>query len=128
MNCNPHVFRQVCATNLARCLRCEKVIYRPVGEVMRKKDVNLGNGVFISWTSFQEERVGGLLIHPKSSEPNADGECFGSFWFKQSSFNENAERPVWEFNNDFERPTLSPSFMCHCGFHGWIRDGKWEQV
>lgn len=100
---------------------------------MPKKDVDLGSGVFIGWTSYNGARCGGILIHPISKEINPDtGECSGAFWFKDNEFlrGENRteserKRPVWEFNGDFENPTLSPSFLCHCGFHGFIKEGKW---
>lgn len=96
---------------------------------MPKKDVDLGNGVFIGWTTFNGVRCGGILIHPISREINPDtGECSGSFWFKDKKNQFETERPVWEFNNDFEKPTLSPSFLCHCGFHGFVKEGKWIQA
>lgn len=95
---------------------------------MPKKDLDLGHGVFIGWTSFEGKRIGGILIHPKTTELNNEGECFASFWFDRSAFGENDQRPIWGFNNDFEKPTLTPSFLCHCDFHGWIQEGKWVQA
>ena len=94
------------------------------------KDVDLGNGCFISWTTFEGERCGGILIHPKTTEPNNNGECWGSFWFRNNNYNSkyNRKSPEWDFNNDFEIPTLSPSFLCHCGFHGFIENGKWRNA
>lgn len=92
-----------------------------------KKDFDLGNGVFIRWTNYEGERVGGLLIHPLP-----DGaECFGTFWFEGNIYSEknpNENRPTWKFNGDFKKPGLEPSFLCHCGFHGFIRKGKWVQA
>ncbi|MBS3915584.1 MAG: hypothetical protein KG003_13905 [Bacteroidetes bacterium] len=92
---------------------------------MPRKHLDLGNGVFIGWTQAEGKRIGGIITHPNPK--NESGECWASFWFDRSMFKDDDKRPVWEFNGDFEKPTLSPSFQCtDCGFHGYVRDGKWD--
>lgn len=95
--------------------------------IRKETDLDIGSGVYIRWTSFEGERIGGILMHPEPK--NENGECWGSFWFKQNEklFAKDS-RPLWDFNGDYENPTLSPSFQCHCGFHGWVKDGKWIQA
>lgn len=39
--CNQHVFNQISRSNLARCLKCEKVIFRPIGKFMKNKILSL---------------------------------------------------------------------------------------
>lgn len=35
--------------------------------------------------------------------------------------------PKWQVHS-WEPLTLSPSLLCHCGDHGFIRDGKWVKA
>lgn len=35
------------------------------------------------------------------------------------------ERALWQVQS-WEPLTLSPSLLCHCGDHGWIREGRWH--
>ncbi len=86
--------------------------------------LELGCGVEIRWSrrygaADDAEYCGGLLSHPKPENPS--GRCEGSFFIKGSGMDGKAE---WDVLS--EQPlTLAPSFLCHCGFHGWVRDGKW---
>lgn len=37
--------------------------------------------------------------------------------------------PSWNWNGSVENPTLAPSVnRLDCGWHGWLRDGYWEEV
>lgn len=39
-----------------------------------------------------------------------------------------AQEPTWLFNGDYANPTLHPSIN-HVGhWHGWLRNGWWEQA
>lgn len=83
-------------------------------------DLYLGNDVWIRWTSGSSgERDSALVIHKK-----APGKyCWGSISLKNDP--DAATRPTWEFDGNWEKPTLSPSVLCWCKFHGWIREGRW---
>jgi hypothetical protein len=93
--------------------------------------VDLGQGVGIRWTAWKGETVGGILSHPKEDAPH--GRCEGAFYLRGNKFHadraarsENERKdPQWDFNGDFEKPDLNPSFLCHCGFHGFVRNGQW---
>jgi hypothetical protein len=50
---------------------------------------------------------------------------------------DDGKRPTWQWNGDYDRPTLTPSINClahnpqnsaekyaGCGWHGWITDGQ----
>lgn len=116
--------------------------------------VDLGSGVKLYWTCWAPnrklnpqyeglpdvERYGGILEHPTPNldargwEGETPGRCCGGLTFRG---------PVWEellrraqaagkpFNTtawdvvSWEPLTISPSFLCHCGFHGWIQNGRW---
>ena len=92
--------------------------------------VDLGSGVGIRWTTWKGVVVGGILSHPRQG--GLRNRCDGGFSLRGNAFD--AERKnrgrekvpdQWDFNGDFEKPDLNPSFLCHCGFHGWIRNGVW---
>lgn len=39
------------------------------------------------------------------------------------------ESPSWNWNGSFSEPTLAPSVnRIDCGWHGWLRDGYWQEV
>jgi hypothetical protein len=67
---------------------------------------------------------GGILEHPALPGKPADdeGRCSGSFYFR--GYAASPQHHEWDILS--ESPlALSPSFLCHCGFHGFIRDGRW---
>jgi hypothetical protein len=35
--------------------------------------------------------------------------------------------PLWQVES-WEPLTLSPSVLCSCGWHGWIRQGRWVRA
>jgi hypothetical protein len=99
--------------------------------------IDLGNGHRLRWTTWEGEIVGGIIRHdmPKS-EKFPYGFCEGAFWIKGNAFHKRGNvseseknHPQWEFNGDYQNPTLSPSFDCHCKqSHGFVRNGKWERA
>ena len=95
----------------------------------RKKDhdLDLGDGHWIDWTSYKGERCGGIITH--TSTKTESGLCSGSFW-TDDRYHKDAGRtgPVWQLSGTQEKPTLAPSFLCHCGDHGFIRDGRWVRA
>lgn len=86
-----------------------------------KGDIDLGSGVWLRWTQCKgEERSGALIFHKKD-----DGKlCWGSISLKNDP--DAATRDTWEFNGNFEKPTLTPSVLCSCGLHGYVTDGIWK--
>lgn len=83
-------------------------------------DLDLGSDVWLRWTHPKDKPVDGALIFHKTSEGKL---CGGSISLKNDPDGET--RDTWEFNGDYEKPTLSPSVLCHCKFHGYVREGKW---
>jgi len=98
-------------------------------EELMNVSLDLGNGVTLKWVKSYDLKsiVGGIIKHPdtlNSKYPGPDaGFCSGAFWLKGNSYN---KQPEWDLTGDWWNPTLSPSFLCHCGFHGWVREAKWE--
>jgi hypothetical protein len=100
--------------------------------------VDLGDGHSLQFTRFapdrtlnpqyadlpDTDRLGAVITHVKP-----DGtECAGSMFFDC----EQARRcwpdhPRWQVES-WEPLTCSPSFLCHCGDHGFIRGGKWVRA
>ena len=89
-------------------------------------DVDLGGDVYVTFTHHSAEHYptapnpsGGFLTHK-----HPDGSwCTGAFaWWRPES---ERGRPVWALEA-FDPLTLSPSFRCHCGFHGFIKQGRWQ--
>lgn len=103
--------------------------------------LDLGDGHWLTFTQWKPDRsipenaeryknvpdadpIGGILAHTK-----ADGSlCEGSIWFDVPAVHQVfPERHVWQVEC-WEPLTLSPSFLCHCGDHGFIKQGKWVRA
>jgi len=92
-----------------------------------KPYLELGDGHSLTWTRYEGEICGGIIRHDKSDSPT--GYCDGAFWLRGSKFiASEPNRPQRDLSGGFECPTLSPSFLCYCGDHGWIREGKWVRA
>lgn len=79
----------------------------------------------VTWTQWPEETEphGGVLWHRKQN----DTWCCGAWYvrppmYEGKPFRENV--PIWTLESK-EPLTLLPSFLCHCGHHGWISNGTW---
>lgn len=96
----------------------------------RKLDLRLDDAHYIIWVEYEGERCGGILGHrsDKVENPYFQGHCEGAFWFERNKFHQKYPQEsvtTWKFNGDFDQPTLSPSFLCHCKeCHIFIVDGK----
>lgn len=92
-------------------------------------DIDLGDGHWLRWSTYQGERCGGIIRHVM---PNERGFCEGAFWLRDSSFirahDDGTKRPQWDLTGTEESPTLTPSFQCHCGDHGFVTEGKWVRA
>lgn len=102
------------------------------------EELDLGDGHFLMFTSFapdrdlnpqfkdipDNDRIGGIIRHTKS-----DGTvCEGSIWFDcEQTRKVFSSHPRWTVDS-WEPLTCRPSFLCHCGDHGFIRDGKWVRA
>jgi hypothetical protein len=90
--------------------------------------VRLDADHLIEWVRFKGDtfdgETGGVFWHRRPS--NADGWCCGSFFLRQPPIAE-PPVPLWACNSR-DPLDLTPSFLCHCGHHGWVRNGKWVNV
>ena len=78
---------------------------------------------FYSWTDpggVTHERVGAIVWHRQPAAPQ--GWCGGGVLFSTAPAGMTGGR--WTVES-WEPLTLSPSLLCHCGDHGFIRDGQW---
>ena len=98
-----------------------------------KTDLELGGAHYVSWVADGDDPpkiCGGLLYHL-----TPDGKpCVGHFAWMLTKWER--EHPERQYNHTLWTPegepgphmTLSPSLLCSCGDHGFIRDGKWVQA
>ena len=84
------------------------------------ENYDLGSGHRYESVSKNGEPYGIIVYHTGTCKCVGD-ECGGSISYRGKGDG----RPEWDVLND-DPLTLSPSLLCHCGDHGWIRDGKWE--
>ena len=93
-------------------------------EQKKEHDLDLGDGHWIDWTSYHGQRCGGIITH--TTTKNEAGLCSGSFWTdSRYHIDCGKQGPVWKMAGTDEKPTFTPSFLCACGDHGFVRDGKW---
>jgi hypothetical protein len=78
---------------------------------VKEHDLDLGDGHWLDWL----DDGGGLLTH--TSTKTESGYCGGAF-----------QAGRWFMTGTKESPTFSPSFVCHCGDHGFIQNGKWVRA
>ncbi|MGE5827236.1 MAG: DUF6527 family protein [Micromonosporaceae bacterium] len=79
------------------------------------------------------ERWGAIIAHPAGPTPIvpshlASGQCEGMVTFDGEVQRQlSADRPRWTVES-WEPLTLSPSVLCACGDHGFVRDGRWVRA
>lgn len=86
-----------------------------------------------------DNRVVSLIIDHLSPSGQP---CTGSLTLRQSDprYHVSGGKPIalwnvlqpagrpWMADEGIEGVTLDPSVLCHCGDHGWIRNGRWESA
>ncbi len=101
------------------------------------KRIELGMDHWMQWfVPFDgpEEYIGVIVWHPAKPEDtrcieNHDGWCGGAIHFNVPQ-NANilkadgTPRPKWNVES-LDPLSLNPSLGCHCGDHGFIKQGRW---
>lgn len=87
---------------------------------MPYSELDLGDNHTLKWISDKEDNiVGATEAHYK---PGTEEKCMGAVFFNVP---ENTDRKVmWEVES-WVPLTISPSVLCSCGSHGFIREDKW---
>ena len=106
-------------------------------------DIDLGDGHVLWFTCWKPDRAinpqyahlpdvekfGALVGHaPGPNYKGNTGECMGGISFAgeiQAAIM--PAHPAWSVEQ-WEPLTLSPSLLCSCGDHGFIRNGKWVRA
>lgn len=102
---------------------------------MTMRPLDLGHGVTLRFTVWSPDRDlnpqydgipdvdpwGAILAHPLPD----GGICEGALAF-DGPVQQRVEpdRPRWTVER-LDPLTLSPSVLCDCGFHGFVREGRW---
>lgn len=94
-------------------------------------DLWLDDDHFIEFRTIpgETEPCGGIFWHRRTSSHS--GWCCGDFAWRRPAQHVRtpkgtifADGETWQLISR-DPLTLSPSFLCHCGHHGWIREGRW---
>ncbi len=88
----------------------------------------------IGFIEDSEGKCGGTLFH-RRNPPLADWPyCAGGFYWRQPVTYRDKITPwqerkvtLWQLES-IDPLTLSPSILCNCGHHGFIKQGKWIQA
>ncbi len=97
-------------------------------------DLWLDGDHFVEYTyqPGESEPSGGTLWHRKADSPS--GWCCGAFYWRYPAHWVTGNHgvipdhgPTWQLVSK-EPLHLEPSFLCSCGHHGFIREGKWIQA
>jgi hypothetical protein len=98
--------------------------------------VDLGHDHTLRWLSWSPDRdlnpqyadqpdidrIGAIIDHVRADGQPCDG---GVIHFDLPGVRDVIpDRAVWTVES-WDPLTLSPSLLCHCGDHGYIRDGRW---
>ena|SRR5258708_7682233 len=102
-------------------------------------DIDLGDGHTLSFTCWHPDRklnpqyggipdadkYGAIVGHANAKDGTP---CEGCITFEGETQQAlNASCPKWRVES-WEPLTLSPSLLCSCGDHGFIRDGRWVRA
>ncbi len=97
--------------------------------------IDLGDGHTFRWAAWSPDRTlnpqysdvpdcehaTGLIEHTK---PDGVTPCMGGIIPDTAPEHLIGGRPTWHVES-LEPLTLSPSILCKCGDHGFIRNGQW---
>lgn len=90
-------------------------------------DLDLGDDHGLLWLVLDGRRTGAIIEHKAAggdSQP-AGEYCAGGIQWGEP----HRPGPTWTLEGEAdEHITLSPSVLCSCGDHGFIRDGKWVRA
>jgi hypothetical protein len=116
-------------------------------------DLDLGDGHSLVWTDWDPdlelnpqylglpperpgEHHGAIIRHPAGPTPQTwsdaflEGLCEGGIVFDTER---NRATPAWDAQarwqvDSWDPLTISPSVLCACGDHGFIREGRWVRA
>jgi hypothetical protein len=92
---------------------------------------DIGHGVVIEFyvwphtdPNHQDKPVGLVEAHPRGDNPTE--RCSGTIRFDTPEAHAAYQYPgaFWQVQS-WDPLTVSPSLLCSCGNHGFIREGKW---
>jgi hypothetical protein len=91
--------------------------------------LDLGHGHTLRWMTNRDDDgrpFSAVVKHERAASPT--GFCEGAITTVNApeAFKVVGGRPtsLWQVES-WEPLTLSPSLLCHCGDHGFIREGRW---
>lgn len=92
-------------------------------EMTEKHDIGGGHSISY-YVRGDDEALVGLIDRHRDPDGN---RCSGSVLFDIPQNADITDHPKWQVIN-LDPLTLSPSLLCGCGEHGWIRDGRWVGI
>lgn len=114
---------------------------------MTDETLDLGGGYTLHWIGWHPDRdlnpqydgiadiekCVGIIRHPLHPDDDQQycrerGYCEGAVHPDTPEVRQIMNpKALWQVGS-WDPLTLSPSVLCHCGDHGWIRDGKWVKA
>ena len=105
---------------------------RPRDPSGQEHDLDLGDGHWLDWVGPGDgtTRIGAIVYHrlpPGAPDHLGNGMCAGSIrWVPDP---DRPSRVTWDLQGAAdEHLTVSPSLLCSCGDHGFIRQGRWVRA
>lgn len=87
--------------------------------------IDIGDDHQVRFVTYKDDAHAGLNVRHKKPDGSP---CEGFITFAGSAWANEFEKPVvWQVQS-WEPLTCSQSLLCHCGDHGFIRDGKWVRA
>lgn len=87
-------------------------------------DVDLGDGHGLTWFGYRDISRAGAHVWHRTPTGNS---CCGSVNFDVPGVTGVLKGAVWQVESR-DPLTLSPSLLCSCGDHGFIRAGRWVRA
>lgn len=100
-------------------------------------DLDLGDDHLLYYTHWSPDRTlnpqyegipdipkAGAFIEHKTPQGI---DCTGAIWFDVPNIRHVTEHDVWQIEK-WEPLTISPSVLCKCGDHGFIKEGRWARA
>ena len=105
-------------------------------------NLDLGHDHKLTWVAAGQDddtHVGAVIWHrpgPNGIDHAIDGWCAGGIQWADNVFEREhpdrlteseRKRPRWTLEGAADdHLTISPSVLCSCGDHGWIKNGQWQ--
>lgn len=93
---------------------------------LERPDKDIGHRVNLRWLRDDDGKIEGALLWHDGGQNSPNIEAFPREPARVMLGSEQVSPNQWGWNGSEESPTFTPSVLCGCGWHGFVRNGKWE--